>query len=100
MVGKFGPQVRLLRKENGGQGSAFNAGIPECAGEIVAFLDWDDWWAKNKLASVTQAMAEDASVGIVGHGIIVVGFWLGRLLTMGCTTRICSTWRMGVGRKS
>lgn len=73
IIRKFEPQVRLLKKENGGQASAFNAGIPECGGEIVAFLDGDDWWAKNKLASVTQAMTDDASVGIVGHGIVLVG---------------------------
>jgi hypothetical protein len=70
---RFESRVRVLRKDNGGQASAFNAGIPECKGEIVAFLDGDDWWAHNKLTSVAQAMAANASVGIVGHGIIVVG---------------------------
>jgi glycosyltransferase involved in cell wall biosynthesis len=73
IVRKFEPQVRLLRKRNGGQASAFNAGIPECRGEIVAFLDGDDWWALKKLSSVVHAMAADASVGIVGHGIVIVG---------------------------
>ncbi len=72
IVKKFEPRVRLLRKENGGQASAFNAGIPECKGEIVAFLDGDDWWAPNKLTRVAQVMATDQSVGIVGHGIINV----------------------------
>jgi len=73
LVRKFAPEVRLLRKLNGGQASAFNAGIPECKGEIVSFLDGDDGWARKKLTSVAQAMAEDASVGIVGHGIVMVG---------------------------
>jgi hypothetical protein len=73
IVRKFEPHVRVLRKENGGQASAFNTGIPECTGEIVAFLDGDDWWARKKLTSVVQAMAVDASVGIVGHGIVIVG---------------------------
>ena len=72
IVSKFEPKVRLLRKENGGQASAFNAAIPECKGEIVAFLDGDDWWAPNKLSRVAQAMAADPSVGIVGHGIVNV----------------------------
>lgn len=72
IVRKFVPHVRVLRKENGGQASAFNAGIPECNGEIVAFLDGDDWWAHHKLASVVHAMAAEPSVGIVGHGIVVV----------------------------
>ena len=69
IVRKFEPQVRLLRKENGGQASAFNAGIPECRGEIIAFLDGDDWWTPTKLSLVVQAFAKDPSVGIVGHGI-------------------------------
>jgi glycosyltransferase involved in cell wall biosynthesis len=72
IVRKFEPRVRLLRKENGGQASAFNAGIPECQGEIIAFLDGDDWWAPRKLAAVTEALADDASIGLVGHGITEV----------------------------
>jgi glycosyltransferase involved in cell wall biosynthesis len=72
IVRKFAPRVRLLRKTNGGQASAFNFGIPEARGEIVAFLDGDDWWARDKLAHVTAAMAADPAVGIVGHGIVIV----------------------------
>ncbi|MGH9740600.1 MAG: glycosyltransferase family 2 protein [Candidatus Acidiferrales bacterium] len=72
IVRKFAPRVRLLRKSNGGQASAFNFGIPEAHGEIVAFLDGDDWWARNKLARVTEAMAADPEVGIIGHGIVEV----------------------------
>jgi glycosyltransferase involved in cell wall biosynthesis len=73
IIRKFARHVRVLRKANGGQASAFNAGIPECHGEIVAFLDGDDWWARNKLSSVMAAMAAEPSVGIVGHGIVIVG---------------------------
>jgi glycosyltransferase involved in cell wall biosynthesis len=72
IVKKFEPRVRLLRKENGGQASAFNIGIPECKGEIIAFLDGDDWWASNKLTRVMEAMTAHPSVGIVGHGIVNV----------------------------
>lgn len=72
IIKKFEPQVRLLRKQNGGQASAFNFGIPQCCGEIVAFLDGDDWWEPNKLTRVCAALAADFSVGIVGHGIISV----------------------------
>jgi len=69
---KFEPQIRVLRKSNGGQASAFNHGIPECRGEIVAFLDGDDWWAPNKLSAVVAAFAANPDVGIVGHGIVNV----------------------------
>jgi glycosyltransferase involved in cell wall biosynthesis len=69
IVKKFEPQVRLLRKENGGQASAFNAGIPECKGEIIAFLDGDDWWARGKLRRVSNVLAAEPHVGLIGHGI-------------------------------
>src|SRR5271169_5858114 len=72
IVRKFAPRVRLLRKANGGQASAFNAGISEARGEIVAFLDGDDWWAPGKLTAVTQTFAAEAGVGLIGHGITSV----------------------------
>jgi glycosyltransferase involved in cell wall biosynthesis len=72
VVRKFAPRVRLLRKANGGQASAFNAGIPEARGEIVAFLDGDDWWAPGKLTAVTAAFAREADVGLIGHGVTEV----------------------------
>lgn len=72
VVRKFAPHVRLLRKTNGGQASAFNAGIAECRGEIVAFLDGDDWWEKGKLLGVTQAFARETEIGAIGHGLFEV----------------------------
>lgn len=72
IVQSFAPRVRLIRKSNGGQASAFNAGIKEARGEIVAFLDGDDWWVRDKLSRVVQAMTVDPSLGIVGHGITTV----------------------------
>jgi glycosyltransferase involved in cell wall biosynthesis len=72
IVRKFQPYVRLIRKTNGGQASAFNAGIPEAGGEIVAFLDGDDWWAKEKLSVVMDYLEPRPHVGLVGHGIYEV----------------------------
>ena len=72
LVKRFAPRVTYLAKENGGQASAFNYGIPRCRGEIVAFLDGDDWWEPNKLAAVTEAMKTNPDVGIVGNGLVIV----------------------------
>jgi len=72
ILAKFASQIRILRKPNGGQASAFNHGFPECRGELIAFLDADDWWAPDKLMRVTNAMAADPKVGFIGHGIITV----------------------------
>jgi len=72
LVRKFAPKVQLLRKANGGQGSAFNAAIAEAHGEIVAFLDGDDWWTPGKLTNVLEVFAKDAAVGLVGHAVTQV----------------------------
>jgi glycosyltransferase involved in cell wall biosynthesis len=72
IVAKFAPAVRLLRKPNGGQASAFNFAFPQCRGEIVSMLDGDDWWAQGKLTAVANAFAAHPNVGIVGHGTVEV----------------------------
>ena len=68
IVRKFAPKVRLIRKENGGQGSAFNLGIAATSGDIVAFLDGDDWWTNQKLSSISNAFLKNPDVAAVGHG--------------------------------
>jgi glycosyltransferase involved in cell wall biosynthesis len=39
----FGPPVTIVTKSNGGQGSAYNLGFERSSGDIVMFLDADDW---------------------------------------------------------
>jgi GT2 family glycosyltransferase len=68
VIEKFVPRVKHLRKKNGGQASAFNAGFAESRGEIVALLDGDDWWAKGKLEAVANAFGGNPEVAAVSHG--------------------------------
>ena len=68
IIQKFAPRVKHVRKANGGQASALNAGFLQTHGEIVATLDGDDWWAKGKLNSVVSALEANADVGAVSHG--------------------------------
>jgi glycosyltransferase involved in cell wall biosynthesis len=68
VVGKFGPRVRLLSKKNGGQASAFNAGFAALSGDVVAFLDGDDWFAKGKLTAVMNALQKEPEAAAIGHG--------------------------------
>jgi glycosyltransferase involved in cell wall biosynthesis len=65
---KFEPRIRLLRKPNGGQASAFNAGLAECYGEIIAMLDGDDRWTRDKLRRALETLEQNPEVGMVGHG--------------------------------
>ena len=69
---KFVPRVRVLRKTNGGQASAFNLAIPQCRGEIIAFLDGDDWWTKDKLRTIVAVFGANPDVGVIGHGCLMV----------------------------
>ncbi|MCS3662058.1 glycosyltransferase family 2 protein [Salinibacter ruber] len=66
------PEATYIRKENGGQATAFNRGLAEARGDIVAFLDGDDWWAPHKLKRVLRAFRLHRGIGAVGHGIVEV----------------------------
>ncbi len=78
IVNSFGGHVRLIRKANGGQASAFNAGIPEARGRIIAFLDGDDWWATSKLSREMEYFDAHPEIGVLGHGIHQVDIVAGR----------------------
>jgi len=68
----FTDRVRIVRKENGGQASALNFGIALAKGDIIAFLDGDDWWHPRKLQAVVGYLLRNPAVGMVGHGIVEV----------------------------
>jgi hypothetical protein len=72
LLKRYEKWIRLHRKSNEGQASAFNQGIRRCQGEIIAFLDGDDWWHDHKLSRVIEAFEEHPEACAVGHGIIVV----------------------------
>jgi len=50
-------RVRLLRKENGGQGSARNHGVAHCSSDLIALLDQDDYWYGDHLKELELAFA-------------------------------------------
>ncbi len=61
---QYGDRIRVIFKENGGQASAFNAGIKEARGEIICFLDSDDFWYPEKVER-TVAKYREAPWGLV-----------------------------------
>src|SRR5215472_3858459 len=72
IVQKFVPRVRHSRLQNGGQAEAYNASFPELKGQIVSFLDGDDWWAPQKLTAVAEAFEANPEAAEVGHGFFEV----------------------------
>lgn len=49
---------RVIDKENGGHGSAWNRGIIEAKGKYLFFLDSDDWYDTQQLSQLVPFLAE------------------------------------------
>lgn len=63
-------RLHLIRKPNGGPGSARNAGISACSGDICAFLDADDEWCPDYLKESLKLLEADPSVAATVSGYI------------------------------
>jgi glycosyltransferase involved in cell wall biosynthesis len=66
-VRKYASRVQYVCKANGGQASAFNFGLERSSGDIIAFLDADDYWLPGKLRSVVEEFDRNRQVGMVYH---------------------------------
>jgi hypothetical protein len=93
VIQSFGNLVKYYHKPNGGQGSAFNFGIPCCQGEIVCFLDGDDWWHPRKVRTVVDAFSTDGAIVAVGHSVIEVDEASGNHFRMGPQKQISVNFR-------
>ena len=58
--------VRVLSKQNGGQGSARNLGLDHATAEWVTFIDPDDWVADDYLTLVDDFIRQNAAVMLLG----------------------------------
>ncbi|MBB4823650.1 glycosyltransferase involved in cell wall biosynthesis [Sporosarcina luteola] len=50
----YADKITVISQKNGGQASAFNTGFEKATGDIVAFLDADDYWYENKLSTIVK----------------------------------------------
>ena len=69
-VKKYGTRIQYHYKPNGGQASALNFGFERATGEIIAFLDADDYWLPGKLTRVVRIFEELPEVGMVYHRLM------------------------------
>lgn len=58
------PSVRLLRKKNGGPGSARNLGVEQAEGDVVVFIDADDKMLPGRMVFQGQYMLDHPHVGL------------------------------------
>lgn len=61
-------RIRVIRKQNGGEGSARNAALDIACGEWVMFLDGDDVFRSTTLADVEGLIAQYPDVDMFGFG--------------------------------
>jgi glycosyltransferase involved in cell wall biosynthesis len=58
-------RIQYVRQDNAGIASARNHGIRRARGELLSFLDCDDWWLPQKLERQVARVIADPSVGLV-----------------------------------
>ena len=62
VIGSYGDRIRPVLKDNGGQTSAFNAGLAAAGGEVVCFLDSDDLLAPEAMERAVVAIESRGAV--------------------------------------
>lgn len=68
----YGNRVKVLFQENQGQAAAINAAVKLSRGDILCFLDADDWWAPGKLPATAAAFHSNPQVSLVYHRLLPV----------------------------
>ena len=59
VIAAYSDRIVPVLKANGGQGSAFNAGVAASSGEILCFLDADDVFHAHKVARIAEVFSKD-----------------------------------------
>lgn len=72
VISSYGDRLTAIFQENGGQGAAFNSGIAHSKGEIICFLDSDDYYREDKVEKVVAAFAAHPKWVQISHGRVSV----------------------------
>lgn len=64
----YGERVVVVHQLNGGAAAARNTGIRQARGELIAFLDADDYWLPTKIANQVEVFRENPELVLVSSG--------------------------------
>lgn len=67
IIESYGERLTAVFQKNAGQGEAFNTGFAQSKGEIICFLDADDYFHEDKLARVVAAFLNHPKWVQVSH---------------------------------
>ncbi len=72
VIEAYGEKIIAIFQPNKGQGEAFNAGIAKAQGEIICFLDADDYYHPDKLSKIVNSFRNHPRWVQISHGRIAV----------------------------
>lgn len=61
IIDRYSDKAIVIKKENGGQGSAYNVGFAQASGDLVLFLDADDLLLPHALEVISNAWVQGAA---------------------------------------
>ena len=99
-VARSYPGVRLIQQENQGPAGARNTGLANCCGELISFLDADDYWQPEKLRVQSDYLAAHPEMGcVIGrvHNFLEAGRELPGWISEAMMTKEGGGWNLGAG---
>lgn len=68
VIASYGDRLTAIYQDNSGQGAAFNVGIQRAQGEIICFLDSDDYCRQDKVERIVAAFHAHPQWVQISHG--------------------------------
>ncbi|MEO1180761.1 MAG: glycosyltransferase, partial [Cyanobacteria bacterium J06636_28] len=68
IIQSYSHRLISVFQENSGQGAAFNVGLTQASGDIICFLDADDYYRPDKLEKVVAAFETHPEWVQISHG--------------------------------